>query len=157
MSQLDKIEELIRDLYSVVAKLHDAFPGRPFTPDGRLIGDIGETIADLEFDLVLDKKVKKHWDGYWIDSGEKKHDIQIKATGKNDTYLKEPPDEGTFLVFKIFSDGKHEVIYNGSIMRVWDKLINKKDIQGKMISLQNLKKLNLDVDPEKIKSYKNRK
>jgi len=148
MSRLNKLEEAIRDLYSTVAKLHDSFPKRPFTPDGRMVGDIGEAIAALKFDIILDEKVGKHWDGYWIDSDNKKHNVQVKATQKDDTYLKKPPHEGTFLVFKIFPNGKHKIIYNGSIMRVWDN-INQSG-KEKMITLQKLEKLNLDIDSEKI-------
>jgi len=149
MNQLDKLEVAIKHLYLSVAKLHDAFPERPFTPDGRMIGDIGEAIAKIKFNVIIDKKIGKHWDGCWKDSNGKEHKVQVKATQKDGTYLKEPPQEGTFLVFKILPDGAHEVIYNGSIMTVWKGI--KQNGKEKMISLERLKNFKLESDAETIK------
>jgi hypothetical protein len=35
----------VADIYKGVAKLEAKYPGRPFTPDGHLVGSIGEVIA----------------------------------------------------------------------------------------------------------------
>jgi hypothetical protein len=41
-----KMRDLIRQLYSVVAALEEEeFEGRKFTPDGHLVGSIGEVVA----------------------------------------------------------------------------------------------------------------
>ncbi len=40
-------------IFSGIEKLKGDFPGRAFTIDGRLVGDIGEVIAELEYDLTL--------------------------------------------------------------------------------------------------------
>lgn len=36
------LEEIIRELYKITAELEEKYPGRRFTPDGHLIGSIGE-------------------------------------------------------------------------------------------------------------------
>ena len=151
MNQLNELEEAIKELYLSAEKLRAIFSGRKFPFDGLLVGDMGEAIAALEFNVILDSK--KHWDGYWKDENGVEHKVQVKATQNNDTYLKKPPHEGTFLVFKIFPNGKHEVIYNGSIMKVW-KYLENQNIKEKMISIERLKKLQSSPDLETIKNIK---
>lgn len=144
MDQLTQLKKAIIDLYLSVEKLHLSFPDRKFTPDGRMVGDIGEAIASLKLGVILDKKSQRHWDGYRIDSSGKKRKVQIKATQKDETYLKEPPEEGDLIVFKIFGNGEWEYCYDGSIKKVWDALLKKKpDSTGaKIIKLNKLKEIN---------------
>jgi hypothetical protein len=49
----------MRDLLAMVAKLKKAFPKKEFTLDGRLVGDIGEALAELSYDLELFSKTGK--------------------------------------------------------------------------------------------------
>ncbi len=143
MDQLAKLRDAIKNLYTSVEKLQAAFPGRKFTPDGRMVGDVGEALAALKFGVILDKKSKKHWDGYRIGHDGKERKIQVKATQKDDTYLKPPQHDGDLLVFKIFNNGDWEVVYDGSILKVWRSLNAKKaDKNGaKIITLENLRRL----------------
>lgn len=143
MDQLAKLKDAIKDLYASVEKLQAAFPDRKFTPDGCMIGDIGEALAELKFGVTLDKKSKKHWDGHRIVSRGEERKAQVKATQKDDTYLKPPPHDGDLLVFKIFNNGDWEVVYDGPILKVWESLKDKKpDKNGaKIITLENLRKL----------------
>ena len=143
MKQISQFREAIRGLYLSVVKLQAAFPDKPFTPDGRMVGDIGEAIAALQYDVILDKKLRKHWDSYLIDALGKKHEVQVKTTQKNETYLKKPPHEGYLIVFKVFSNGKWECCYEGKIMRVWHSLANQQpDSTGaKFIQLERLRRL----------------
>ena len=39
------IQRLVPELFRVIAELEAAAPGRHFTPDGHLVGSIGEVIA----------------------------------------------------------------------------------------------------------------
>ena len=49
------IKEGLTLIFQGIKRLHEAFPSRAFTIDGRLVGDIGEVIAELEYDLTLDE------------------------------------------------------------------------------------------------------
>lgn len=40
-----ELPKLLSDLYVIVAKLEALAPGRKFTPDGHLVGSIGEAVA----------------------------------------------------------------------------------------------------------------
>ena len=73
---------------------------RYFTPDGRMVGDIGEVLAANFFGVNLHAVGRHDWDG--THNGR---NVQIKATGGVDTYLKAPAKggygDGLMLVFKI--------------------------------------------------------
>ena len=141
---MHKLHEAIRKMFLAREELHSTFPKKPFTPDGRMIGDIGEAIAEIYYKVTIDSKLRKHWDGLREDDNYKFPEVQVKATQKDETYLKEPPHDGSLLVFKIYPDGKHECCYNGSIVRVWEYLVKQKPdkTNAKIISLVNLKSLN---------------
>ncbi len=143
MDRLIRLKKAIRNLYLSVEKLRSAFPDKPFTPDGRMVGDIGEAIAAIKFNVVLDKKLRQHWDGYRKDSLGNKREVQIKTTQKDETYLKKPPHDGDLLVFQIFKSGDWRCCYDGDIVPVWESLSNQKpDYSGaKFIKLNKLKEL----------------
>ncbi len=48
-----KVRDLIKRLYAVVAALEQEFEDRKFTPDGHLVGSIGEVVAAYAFGLKL--------------------------------------------------------------------------------------------------------
>ncbi len=130
-----KLKEGIRKMFAARVALNKAFPKKPFTPDGRMVGDIGEAIAEIYYRVKIDDKINKHWDGV---RGSRK--VQVKATQKNAIYLARPPHEGGLFVFKIHQTGEWDLIYNGSIMKVW-KSLNKKrqrSIKLEMIPLHAL-------------------
>ena len=72
------IVEALTLIFEGIARLKKAFPNREFTIDGRLVGDIGEVIAALEYDVVLDKVCQPDHDAT-APNGRR---LQIKATFK---------------------------------------------------------------------------
>lgn len=48
----EKLGEKIRKIYAVVAELSALFPGRRFTPDGHMVGSLGEAIAAIDYGVV---------------------------------------------------------------------------------------------------------
>jgi hypothetical protein len=129
---------------------------RQFTPDGRMVGDIGEVIADFFYGVILDDVGSHDWDGTY--KGRK---VQVKATGGDDTYLKNPLEkgDGLMLVFHIDrKSGYFKNIYNGDIKRVWNALTHKKATKSgeKMISLKQLIALQGQVNPRDIIPTKKR-
>jgi hypothetical protein len=45
MGQRIKLPEPVADIYRAVVRLEELYPGWKFTPDGHLVGSIGEVIA----------------------------------------------------------------------------------------------------------------
>ncbi|HRY36347.1 MAG TPA: hypothetical protein P5230_00490 [Candidatus Magasanikbacteria bacterium] len=154
MLENNSLNLAIKKLFEAQDILHSVFPKKPFTPDGRIVGDIGEAIAEIYYCVEVDNKLRKDWDGTRTDLLDLEYrEVQIKATTKEETYLKKPPHEGILLVFKIHENGQWNCVYNGSIMAVWDSLNHKKDINGKIISFKELAK----ISSGKIKAVKERK
>ena len=48
-----KFKENVCDLYAIVNKLETMFPGRPFTPDGHMVGSLGECLVADTYGLEL--------------------------------------------------------------------------------------------------------
>ena len=67
----------IKNIYESVEKLTHQFSGRPFTPDGHLVGSIGEVIASYAFGLVLEKPSNKAGDAIHSNSNRS---VEIKCT-----------------------------------------------------------------------------
>ncbi len=44
---------MVARLYEIVDELETIFPGRHFTPDGHLVGSLGESLAAYMFGLTL--------------------------------------------------------------------------------------------------------
>lgn len=47
------VTEIIKTIYELVAKLEKQYPGRHFTPDGHMLGSIGEVYAAERYGLKL--------------------------------------------------------------------------------------------------------
>lgn len=117
-----QITEALEKLFGAVALLKAAYPGKPFTPDGRLVGDIGEVICSLYYKLTLNEGLTRHHDAV-ADDGRL---VQIKATfGKHLTFpVHHVPDY--YIGIKLNMDGTHEEIYNGPGQLIKDQLVNRK-------------------------------
>ncbi len=76
-----RVPVLISRLYEITDELERMF-GRKFTPDGHLVGSLGEAIAVYMYDLKLDIASSKIHDGEAPD-GRK---VQVKLTGGNKSF-----------------------------------------------------------------------
>jgi hypothetical protein len=143
----EPIATAVKAVFEQVELLRRTFPGRRFTPGDKLVGDIGEALGELFFELTP------------LGSNERKHDgkcaatdrlIQVKATGGNRVGLglkKETFDR--LLVFKLYPDGTFEVLYNGDGQRVAEHI---KDNSSPSIQATALRTLNIDVpDSERVR------
>jgi hypothetical protein len=72
----EKFQSLIKQLYSTVAELEEMFPGRHFTPDGHMVGSIGECLVSDAYCLILETASNKGFDAVTV-SGKQ---VEIKAT-----------------------------------------------------------------------------
>ncbi|GFM60373.1 hypothetical protein PSCICG_15330 [Pseudomonas cichorii] len=71
-----QIAGALEELFGAVSKLQTAYPGKPFTLDGRLVGDIGEVVASLHYRIKLNEGLTKHHDAVCDDG----RNVQIKTT-----------------------------------------------------------------------------
>ncbi|MAM66381.1 MAG: hypothetical protein CL702_08370, partial [Chloroflexi bacterium] len=70
------IQDAVKDLLRIVAQLQATYPKKRFTLDGRLIGDLGETLVEGAYDVEIFEGLEKHQDGKSSDGSP----VQIKAT-----------------------------------------------------------------------------
>jgi len=124
-------------IFSGIDQLRDNFPGKEFTIDGRLVGDIGEVIVQRDYDVDLYKKLVKKNDGVTSD-GRK---VQIKATFKNSLTFSKIPDY--YLGIKICEDGTYDEIYNGSSKHIEKQFGHRKGFGKDFLSFSNKKLIEL--------------
>lgn len=119
MSRVE-ITASLEQIFAAIARLKAAFPQRAFTIDGRLVGDIGEVIAALEYDVVLDDVQRPRHDAKTSDG----RDVQIKATFKRHLTVRAVPDY--YLGFQLFPDGEFEEVYNGPGLPIAERFRHRK-------------------------------
>lgn len=110
---------LIRELYAVVARLTAMFPGRHFTPDGHLVGSLGEALAKHYYGIELAPASTQGYDG--TRDGKR---VEVKTTQGAAVALSSGPEH--LLVLKLLPDGSFEEHYNGPGQPVWDLLKERK-------------------------------
>src|SRR5436190_541414 len=131
-------------IFKGIEQLRQAFPNRAFTIDGRLVGDIGEVIAALEYDVTLDDVQRAGHDACSRDGRQ----VQVKATFKDSLTFKTCPDY--YLGFKLYPNGQHEEIFNGPGSIILQRYGNRKGIGKELLSfpISELRFLSSLVSPE---------
>lgn len=107
------VTEKIKAIYAITGELEALYPGRHFTPDGHMVGSIGEVIVADAYGLELLTASAKTHDARAQDGKM----IQIKATQRDRIAISSEPDY--LIAIRIHSDGSYEEIYNGPGNLVW--------------------------------------
>lgn len=107
------VAEKIKVIYAITSELEALYPGRHFTPDGHMVGSIGEVIVADAYGLELLTASAKTHDAKTRDGKM----VQIKATQRDRIAISSEPDY--LIAIRIFSDGSYEEIYNGPGNLVW--------------------------------------
>lgn len=130
----------IVELLRIVKELHNNYPHRKFTLDGRLVGDLGEVIVEQNYEVTLYRSSQKHYDGETPD-GKK---IQVKTTMKNALTFPCDHTPDYYLGIKIWPNGDYEEIFNGpgKVIRSEISQRDKTKTNLHSIGLPTLKKLN---------------
>jgi len=139
---IDTIPGVVQRLYALVAELERSFPGRPFTPDGHLVGSLGEVLASHYYHLELLPCSTECHDAQAKDGRL----VQVKATQGTSVALRAQPDY--LLVIQLQKDGTIIEIYNGPGQPAWAH-VGKRQKNGQCpISVSRLRRLMKDVSPE---------
>lgn len=118
------------------------FPGRHFTPDGHMVGSIGECLVADAYGLELMNASNKGYDAL-SPSGLQ---VEIKATQAKSVAFRSQPEHT--IAIKILPNGTFEEIFNGPGNLVWQQFDGKPlPSNGQyQISINKLKELNKQVD-----------
>jgi len=107
-----RLPQLVSELYRTVGELEAMFPGRYFTPDGHLVGSLGECLAAYHYGLELLPASSQGADA--LVEGVR---VEIKATQGSRVALRSCPEH--LLVIKLDREGGFTEIYNGPGDAVW--------------------------------------
>ncbi|MCE2577284.1 DUF6998 domain-containing protein [Gluconacetobacter entanii] len=136
MTAIAEIPVLIAQLYQIVDRLEQIVPGRKFTPDGHLVGSIGEAVAEYSYGLTLLPASFKQYDAI---GAESRH-VQIKLTQGNSVAISYACDH--LLVLHLDRHKGFSEVYNGAGAPVWDQIHHKADHgRQRSIRLTQLRKI----------------
>ena len=107
-----RLPQLVSELYRTVGELEAMFPGRYFTPDGHLVGSLGECLAAYHYGLELLPASSQGADA--LVEGVR---VEIKATQGSRVALRSCPEH--LLVIKLDREGGFTEIFNGPGDAVW--------------------------------------
>jgi hypothetical protein len=114
MTKRVPLPEPVAQIYRATDALEALYPGRNFTPDGHLVGSIGEVIAAEALGLTLYPMSRRGHDAYDRDG-----EVQIKMTAGESVAMYATCDR--LVVLKILSPEEAEIVYDGTGQPVWDK------------------------------------
>jgi hypothetical protein len=147
-----EIPGLIQELYRIVDRLETLFPDRRFTPDGHLVGSIGEVLVASAYGLNL---LPSSYEGHDARSDDGRL-VQIKATQVRSVGLASEPDH--LLVIQIHPDGSFAEIYNGPGSQAWSAAGKMQKNGQRPISLSRLTSLMENIlQPERLNRLSNQK
>ena len=113
MSRRIPLPEPVAEIYGAVARLEQMYPGRKFTPDGHLVGSIGEVIAAEALGLTLYPASHPGHDAHDRQGG----DVQIKMTAGHSVAMYAVCDR--LVVLKVVSPEEAEIVYDGPGEPAW--------------------------------------
>jgi hypothetical protein len=109
---LERFPRLVASIYALVDELEAMFPGRHFTPDGHMVGSLGEALAAYYYGITLHPASAHRHDG--ICNGV---NVQVKATQANSVAITSEPDH--LLVLGLNRDGTFREVFNGPGKLAW--------------------------------------
>ena len=139
LSLKDQAAEKIKELYEISAELERLFPGRHYTPDGHMIGSIGEALAASYYGLELFPASAETHDAGAADGRL----VQIKATQISRISLSSEPQ--WLLVLRIHRNGTFSEEYNGPGKLAWEHCGKMQKNGQRPISLAKLRILQAEV------------
>jgi hypothetical protein len=140
---IEQVPKLVEQLYALVAEFEALFPGRRFTPDGHLVGSIGEVVAAHRYGLTLTPASTQGHDAISA-TGIK---VEVKATQGSSVALREEPHH--LLVLQLGRNGHCREVYNGPGSLAWNAAAPVQGRNGqRSIRLARLVQLMQHVPPE---------
>ena len=132
----------VAKIYEAVAELSALYPGRPFTPDGHLVGSIGEVIAAEALGLTLYPPSQACHDAF-----DANGDVQIKLTAGKSISMYSLCER--LVVLKVVTPQEAEIVYDGPGDIAWENAGPMAKNGQRRISIVSLKRL-LGVSIDRI-------
>jgi hypothetical protein len=137
-----KLPEPVADIYRAVVRLEALYPGRKFTPDGHLVGSIGEVIAAEALGLTLYPASYAGHDAHDGMGG----DVQTKMTAGHSVAMY--AECVRLVVLKVVSPEEAEVVYDGPGAPAWAHAGKKGTNGQRVVRLTKLRALTAEQTQE---------
>ncbi len=132
-----ELPRIIAKLYKVVGELEGLFPSRHFTPDGHLLGSIGEVVAAHFYNLRLLRASETGIDAWTTEATPRS--VQIKLTAGSRISLAVTAHEAALLiVLRLDRSSGFKEIYNGQYPSELLKAKRESKRKEKSLSLNQL-------------------
>ena len=135
MNQRIPLPEPVVRIYEAVEELQKLYPGRKFTPDGHLVGSIGEVIAEKALGLTLYSMSEPGHDAFDVEGRL----VQIKMTAGRSIAMYSECDR--LVVLRVVSPSEAEIVYDGDGAPAWAEAGRVGKNGQRVISLSKLKTL----------------
>lgn len=136
MSKRISLPSAVARIYEAVAELEATYPGRKFTPDGHLVGSIGEVVAAEALGLTLHPASYPGHDAF-----DAAGDVQIKMTGQRGTSVALYATCVRLIVLKVVSPQEAEIVYDGPGEPAWAAAGRMGKNGQRVVSLSRLRAL----------------
>jgi len=120
-----EFKKKIAMIYDIANELGREFNKTKCTPDGHLLGAIGQIAAKIAFGLDFGSIIEGH-NCTWSDE-DKIINIQVRCTGRGSIALRKEPEY--LIALEISESGKIYLLYNGPGEFVWEKVKGQKQPQ----------------------------
>jgi len=138
------IAEIVRGIYILTHRLEELKPGRHFTPDGHMVGSLGEVVAEERYQIELYEASHPAHDAFTTDGPRR--EVQIKTTQTSKIGISEQPDY--LIVLRLDRTGEFEEIYNGPGKEPWEAAGKPQKNGQRSLSLYKLRELDSRVASE---------
>ncbi len=131
-----KLPKAVASIYKAVEELDAQYGekyGRKFTPDGHLVGSIGEVIAAEALGLALHRNSHPGHDACDANG----HDVQIKMTAGKSIAMYDTCDR--LVVLRVLSPEEAEIVYDGPGAPAWEKARKEGRNGQRVVSLAKLR------------------
>jgi len=112
MNRTVPLPPAVSAIFRAVKELEAQYPTRKFTPDGHLVGSIGEVVAAEALGLTLYPMSQSGHDAY-----DAKGDVQIKMTGGKSVAMY--AECVRLVVLRVVSPEQAEIVYDGPGQPAW--------------------------------------
>lgn len=142
------------DILKAIETLQKIPGNRPFSIDGRLVGDIGEVIAAFDYQLQLEDTLRLPYDASFESDYDRK--IQIKATFAGSTlgFKKAYAEQNLhYLGLHFHDNGEYEEVFNGPATLIYDSC-SKNNVRlekGELIGLTLSKLRKIEIPTETMR------
>lgn len=134
MAKRVKLPAPVAKIYEATVELERLYPGRKFTPDGHLVGSIGEVVAAEALGLTLYPMSRAGHDAY-----DANGDVQIKMTAGKSVAMYASCDR--LVVLQVASPEEAEIVYDGPGRPAWENAGKLGKNGQRVISLARLRAL----------------